>query len=221
MSQDPTQPQQHISPDGQWVWNGAEWVPNQNGTPATASAPSLFSRNRNAIAIFGALFAGLAAGWAMASGSSETASLEPAPTVTVTAQPEPGPTVTVTAEPGSEATEPAEEEATEAPATLADAQGEFEDSCDYLLDFDSGHTFVASAFLTNTGDVGFKAKVTATWRQANGKHVVDSKTVKVPVGDDQVEVYFEEDASSAQIDRIQSLETDKQCKVEVEIVDTI
>ena len=109
---------------------------------------------------------------------------------------------------------------TEAPANM-DPEGDFEQSCDYLLDFDNGHTFVASAFVTNTGDVGFKAEVTATWRQANGKHVTQTKTIEVPVGDEPVEVYFEKEASGRQIDSIQSLDGDKQCKVEVSIVDTL
>lgn len=107
------------------------------------------------------------------------------------------------------------------PEPEPEPEGDFEHSCDYLLDFDSGHTFVASAFITNTSEVGFIAEVTATWKQANGRHVVKHKKVRVPVGDDDVEAYFSVGATSAQIDQIQALPSERQCDVDVEIVDLL
>lgn len=101
----------------------------------------------------------------------------------------------------------------------ATPDGDYTTDCDYNLDFDNGHTFTADAFITNTGGVKFTAEVKATWRQSNGKHVVKVKKVKVPVQDEDTEVYFEVPATDRQIDLIQNLDTEKQCTVKVAIID--
>lgn len=101
----------------------------------------------------------------------------------------------------------------------ATPDGDYTTDCDYNLDFDNGHTFTADAFITNTGGVKFTAEVKATWRQSNGKHVVKVKKVKVPVQDEDTEVYFEVPATDRQIDLIQNLDTEKQCTVKVSIID--
>jgi len=121
---------------------------------------------------------------------------------------------TTSAEPSPAVPEPTEE-AAPVPS------GDYDSTCDYLLDFDNGHTFVASAYITNTGEVGFIATVTATWKQADGDHVTAEEEVEVPVGDDEVEVYLSETASTDQISSIQSLDSDRQCEVEVAITDIL
>lgn len=108
-------------------------------------------------------------------------------------------------------------ETTATPEPTGTPSGDFESTCDYLLDFDNGHEFVADAFITDTGGIAFEAEVEATWRQAGGDHIVKTKKVTVPAGAEDYEVSFKAKATNRQIDRIQALDTDKQCKVEVTI----
>jgi len=124
-------------------------------------------------------------------------------------------TVTVTAPAGGATTEAAEDSETPEPEPTEDG-GTFSSECDYNLDFDNGHTFTAAAFIEGATP-GANVKVTATWRQVSGKHIVVAK--KVTVGaDGTAEAYFEKPASDAQIDAIQALPTQKQCKVEAGLV---
>lgn len=113
---------------------------------------------------------------------------------------------------------PAEESSEPEPEPAATPDGEYETDCDYQLDFDKGHTATAVAFIDNTGGIDFEAKVTATWRQANGRHLVKAKTTSVKVGRSK-EVYLVRPLSDRQLDLLQSMDTERQCKVQVKIVD--
>jgi hypothetical protein len=95
-------------------------------------------------------------------------------------------------------------------------QGTLDATCDYLLDFDRGHELVATAFVRNTGTIPIEVTVVATWRQAGHDPLGKAGVVTVPVGE-EVEVRLQRDATDAQIDRIQALDTDRQCDVEATI----
>lgn len=99
-----------------------------------------------------------------------------------------------------------------------DPAGTYTSSCDYLLDFDNGHEFVGDAFITNPGSSALQAVVTATWRQAGHDAIVKKKTLDVPGGSEDLEVHLRSDASRSEIDRIQALDTDKQCSVKVTMI---
>lgn len=94
-----------------------------------------------------------------------------------------------------------------------DGQFNFTTSCDYLLNFDAGHTFVADAFLTYEGSTPITVKITASWLQSGGEPVTQTKDVALAEGDTDIHVTFAADASSSQIDAIQALPFDKQCTV--------
>lgn len=87
-------------------------------------------------------------------------------------------------------------------------------SCDYLLDFDSGHEFVATAFVTNGESSPQAIMVVATFRQAGHDPIVVSRTVTVPAGE-RSEVSMNRPASTSEIDRIQALPGTEQCDVQV------
>lgn len=115
-----------------------------------------------------------------------------------TAQPKPTPTTA----------ESTLEQETDPDATIT-----MDATCKYILDFENGHEFVASAFLHNPGNLQAKARVKATWRQAGGKAVTQVKTVTVPAGAKDYEVTFKKKATDAQINKIQALDTERQCTV--------
>lgn len=94
-----------------------------------------------------------------------------------------------------------------------DGQYQFTESCDYLLDFDAGHTFVADAFLTYEGSTPITVKVTASWLQAGGEPITQTKDVALAEGDTDIHVTFAQDATREQISAIQALPFDKQCDV--------
>ena len=105
-----------------------------------------------------------------------------------------------------------------------DADGTFTDSCDYLLgDFEdyspTGYRFVADANLKNTGNIGTVVRVTATWFQAGGKSIVETKDVRVESGRSK-RVGFTRLVGGDEIDLIQAFDFDEQCKVGAKIVDT-
>lgn len=184
--------EQHISPDGLWRWDGTQWVPN--------SAPET-DQVRPTWKTVGIVAASVGASLVLLAAISTTwRGTEATPTSAAAPRSAPTPRSTPTPEPAST------------------PEGSHESSCDYLLDFDSGHEFVADAFITDEAGVPFTAEVVATWRQAGGTNVVKRKTVHVEPGAQDVQVSFRAAASDRQIDRIQALDTDKQCKVTVTIV---
>jgi hypothetical protein len=97
--------------------------------------------------------------------------------------------------------------------------GTYSWSCDYLLDFDAGHEFVATAFVTNTGGIDAKIEVVATWRQSGHDPITKKKATSLPADAEDMEVNISRAASSKEIDRIQAIDDpDKQCAVEVTII---
>lgn len=127
----------------------------------------------------------------------------------------------------TESSSPAEEESEEPeeePAPAADPQGNYSSSCDYLLgDFSSytksGFRFVADATVKNTGNIGTVNEVKAIWFQAGGKRVVVTKKVQLEPGQ-RKRVGFTKQVGQDEIDLIQALNFDEQCKVVVSMVDT-
>lgn len=93
-------------------------------------------------------------------------------------------------------------------------------SCDYNLGSgasDTEYEVTATAFLRNVGGTVAKVRVTATWRQQGSKGLVKSKVVTVRAGDEQ-EVGLSRKVTPTQIDRLQALPTERQCKVDAEVV---
>lgn len=111
------------------------------------------------------------------------------------------------------------------PAPEPDPAVKYSHSCDYLLgDFTSytpgGFRFVADAKLRNTGNVGVVARVHAIWFQAGGGKVEMTRFgVQIPYNGSK-RVGFTKQVGSDEIDLIQAMNYDDQCKVEVVMVDT-
>lgn len=124
------------------------------------------------------------------------------------------PAVTEPAESGEDTDDALVVEETEEPTPEATAEGDYTFTCDYILD---PYKFVATAYITDTGGVPFDAVVKATWKQADGNHITASKRVHVKAGASEKEVYLSKPATTNQIDLIQALPSDKQCKVKVTI----
>lgn len=128
--------------------------------------------------------------------------------------------------PTQESYEPETEEPTEAPPPPEeDPAVKFSHSCEYILgDFSeytsSGFRFVADANMRNTGNVGVVARVHAIWFQAGGGKVEMTKFgVRIPYKGTK-RVGFLKQVGSDEIDLIQAMNYDEQCKVEVVMVDT-
>lgn len=148
----------------------------------------------------------LSIGSAMAGGDEGQEAAEPAETVTVTE--------TVTA--SEEDVDPPSE-----PARAAQPDGEFTSQCDYLLgDFsesESGYRFVAGADMENTGNIGLRVQVAASWTLLGADPVTESREVELEVGQSE-SVQMTVLATQDQIDAHQSANGD--CSVDVSITET-
>lgn len=90
------------------------------------------------------------------------------------------------------ATEGSVSTSSDTPAFSSEPEGTFARACDMLLGElgpsgfrygdPTGPRFVASAEVTNTGDVSFVAKMTARWKQAGTKAIVARKDMLVAPG---------------------------------------
>lgn len=124
-----------------------------------------------------------------------------------------------------ESSDPPTETEAPPPPPEADPEVKFSHSCEYLLgDFSeytpTGFRFVADANLKNTGNVGVVARVHAIWFQAGGTKVEMTKFgVRIPYRGNK-RVGFLKQVGNDEIDLIQALNYDDQCKVEVVMVDT-
>jgi hypothetical protein len=160
------------------------------------------------------LVVGLAIGWGSASTANGTSAIAVAGTSTDSS---------TTSAPSATTSEPSTQSSSES-TTTSDSPttptAEANHTCDYLLGKGDGtdYSFVADSFITNTGSVPARVRVTATWRQAGTKPITQTKTVSVPVGATDQQVSFSVHATPAQIDRIQSLDTDNQCTVTEKII---
>lgn len=111
------------------------------------------------------------------------------------------------------------------PPPEADPEVKFSHSCEYILgDFteysSTGYRFVADANLKNTGNVGVVSRVHATWFQAGGGKVEMTKFgVRIPYNGNK-RVGFLKQVGENEIDLIQAMNYDDQCKVDVVMVDT-
>lgn len=103
------------------------------------------------------------------------------------------------------------------PPAAPDPAGETSGYCDYLLDFDNGHSFVATVDVTNTGNVGITINVWVEFSQIGADPVRFLQPVDVPVGE-TVAVNFDEAATHDNIERHQS--SDSQCDIGGDIVTT-
>lgn len=98
----------------------------------------------------------------------------------------------------------------------------YDRSCDYLLGDISGagYRFIARATLHNTGNVGVRVFVGASWVQVGSADVKRARTVRVPWHSSRV-VNFTVPVSQGQIDQLQAgLDAGPVCKVKALIADT-
>lgn len=118
------------------------------------------------------------------------------------------PVAAATAEPADRATPTPEPEPAPDPSATA------ERICDYLLD---PYLFVGQAKIRNTGNVGVKVRLVATWQRLGLDAVRAEKTVRVTTGDTR-RVKFDVPATVDDIAAHQSAQGE--CRVKTEIVDT-
>jgi hypothetical protein len=108
---------------------------------------------------------------------------------------------------------------------LPDPAVDFSFACDYVLgDFTenprTGYRFIASAELTNTGNVGAVVKVVASWKQLGTDAVKAEKTVRIPY-EGTMTVDFTKPVGSNEIDLHQSAsDLGEPCTVDGTITDT-
>jgi hypothetical protein len=106
-------------------------------------------------------------------------------------------------------------------APVPNANGSFTHNCAYVLgDFSeskSGLRFVADATLTNTGNIGILARVTASWAQAGTTSITDERIIRVPYHRSRT-VHITRVARSDEIDLQQA--AGGNCNVRVRITGT-
>jgi hypothetical protein len=110
------------------------------------------------------------------------------------------------------------------PAIVApDPSAKFKGSCDYLLGnftaSEKGYRFVATANVTNDGNIGAVVLVTARWEQIGTNPVTAKEEVRVDVGRTET-VRFTKVVTGDQIDLLQALDYKDQCSVNAKLVDT-
>lgn len=110
---------------------------------------------------------------------------------------------------------------TSPPARAAQPDGEFTSQCDYLLgdhsETESGYRFVAGADLENTGNIGLRVQVVASWSLLGADPLTETRDVELEPGQtDSVQITVV--ATQDQIDMHQSADAD--CSVEVSITET-
>jgi hypothetical protein len=116
-----------------------------------------------------------------------------------------------------------------APLLVAEAaptpkpDGKYTSSCHYLLgDFTQsahGFRFVAHATIHNTGNIGIRARFDATWQQAGGAAIHAAEVVRIPRGRTR-DVSLMRVVSQDQIDQIQAVDSNDECRSKVAIVGT-
>lgn len=123
---------------------------------------------------------------------------------------------------GSQSSAPSAPTTSAPPA--ADPHVKFTSSCDYILgnftESAQGFRFIARASLHNTGNVGAKVAVKASWVQVGSKDITKTKTVVVPFHHGK-SVNFTVVVGQDQIDQIQANNGLNDCHVKSTIIGTV
>ena len=110
----------------------------------------------------------------------------------------------------------------EEPPVLPEPSADYSQTCDYLLPDDinsSNYRFIGTSVVRNTGNIGAVVRVVFQWGQAGGQPVRVVRKVRVPYGGERT-VNVDVPATGENIERLQSLPFDQQCKVQAAVVGT-
>lgn len=101
-----------------------------------------------------------------------------------------------------------------------DPKATFTRTCTYLLGSGIGdYRLIGTSKVVNTGNIGVRVKITFLWNQVGAAPIKKVKEVDVPFGGRKT-VRADIPATQEQIDRLQSMPYDDQCKVRAQRLGT-